>query len=87
LFASNEFFLVPWDNPYSSGGAYTQNRVQFGARLPVSKSIGVRTYYMVQSANEPSGWDTNEIIGISLAYKISRKAEKRDKALIEQGAE
>jgi Protein of unknown function (DUF2490) len=75
LVVNNEFFLVPWANPYANGGDYTQNRFQIGARLPVSASLSVRTYYLLQSVNLPTGWDTNEIIGISLGYKISRKAK------------
>jgi hypothetical protein len=32
---SNEFLLVPGNNPDANGGtAYTQNRVQIGVRLP-----------------------------------------------------
>jgi hypothetical protein len=74
LVVNNEFFLVPWDNPFANGGSFTQNRFQVGARLPISSSIAVRPYYLLQSVNLPAGWDTNEIIGISLAYKIARKA-------------
>ena len=71
---SNEFFIVPWFNPFANGGsAYTQNRFQVGVRLPISNSLSVRPYYMLQSVNLPAGWDTNEIIGISLAWKIQRK--------------
>ena len=72
---SNEFFLVPWFNPFANGGSsYTQNRFQIGVRLPISNSLSVRPYYMLQSVNLPNGWDTNEIIGISFAIKIQRKA-------------
>jgi hypothetical protein len=70
---NNEFFLVPWDNPYANGGSYTQNRFQVGVRLPVTSSLAIRPYYLLQSVNLPMGWDTNEIIGISLAARISRK--------------
>jgi hypothetical protein len=73
LVVNNEFFLVPWNNPYANGGSYTQNRFQFGVRLPITGSLAVRPYYLLQSVNLPAGWDTNEILGISLAYKISRK--------------
>jgi hypothetical protein len=75
LVVNNEFFFVPWDSPYATGGTYTQNRFQFGVRLPVTGSLAVRPYYLLQSVNRPEGWDTNEIIGISLAYKISRKTK------------
>jgi hypothetical protein len=87
LFVNNEFFLVPWDNPYSSGGAYTQNRFQPGVRLPITDSFAVRPFYLLQSENEPKGWITSQIIGFSLAYKISRKTKKGSKALIDPGAE
>ena len=30
---------------------------------------------MLQSVNLPTGWDTNEIVGISLAFKVPRKAK------------
>lgn len=71
---NNEFFLVPWFNPFANGGSsYTQNRFQVGVRLPLSNSLSVRPYYMLQSVNLPTGWDTNEIIGISLAWKVQRR--------------
>lgn len=71
---NNEFFIVPWNNPFANGGsAYTQNRFQVGVRLPITSSLSVRPYYMLQSVNLPPGWDTNEIVGISLAFKVPRK--------------
>lgn len=71
---NNEFFIVPWFNPFANGGStYTQNRFQVGVRLPISNSLSVRPYYLVQSVNLPAGWDSNEIIGISLSVKIPRK--------------
>ena len=73
---SNEFFIVPWNNPFANGGSsYTQNRFQIGVRLPIANSFSVRPYYMLQSVNLPPGWDTNEIVGISLAVKIQRKTK------------
>ncbi len=76
IVVSNEFFIVPWDNPFANGGtAYTQNRFQVGVRFPVTNSLSVRSYYMLQSVNLPPGWDTNEIVGISLAYKVPRKTK------------
>ena len=76
LVVSNEFFIVPWNNPFANGGSsYTQNRLQLGVRLSISDSISVRPYYMLQSVNLPSGWDTNEIIGISLAFNVPRKTK------------
>ena len=74
IVVSNEFFIVPWDNPFANGGtAYTQNRFQIGVRLPITNSLSVRPYYLLQSVNLPPGWDTNAIIGISLAVKVQRK--------------
>ena len=73
LVVSNEFFVVPGTNSFASGGAFTQNRFQVGVRFPITDAFTVRPYYLLQSVNLPNGWDTNEIIGISLAYKISRK--------------
>jgi hypothetical protein len=75
IVVSNEFFIVPGFNPFANGGtAYTQNRFQVGVRLPISNSLSVRPYYLLQSVNLPAGWDTNEILGISLALKIPRKS-------------
>jgi hypothetical protein len=71
---SNEFFLVPWTNPFANGGsAYTQNRFQIGVRMPVTSLLSVRPYYLLQSLNLPPGWDTNTILGISLGFKVPRK--------------
>jgi hypothetical protein len=75
LVVNNEFFFVPWDNPYANGGSYTQNRFQIGVRLPLADSFSIRPYYMLQSMNQPTGWDTNEILGISLALKIPKKSK------------
>ncbi len=74
LVVNNEFFIVPGDNPFANGGSsYTQNRFQVGVRLPIADSFSVRPYYLLQSVNLPTGWDTNEIFGISLAFKVRRK--------------
>jgi hypothetical protein len=73
---NNEFFVVPWNNPFANGGSsYTQNRFQVGVRLPIADSFSVRPYYLLQSVNLPAGWDTNEIFGISLAVKVQRKTK------------
>jgi hypothetical protein len=72
---SNEFFVVPGYNPFANGGgSYTQNRFQVGVRFPIADSFSVRPYYLLQSVKLPTGWDTNEIFGISLAFKVPRKA-------------
>ena len=76
IVVSNEFFIVPGYNPFANGGSsYTQNRFQVGVRLPISDSFAVRPYYLLQSVNLPTGWDTNEIVGISLAFKVPRRAK------------
>jgi hypothetical protein len=75
IVVSNEFFIVPGYNPFANAGSsYTQNRFQVGVRFPIADSFSVRPYYLLQSVNLPTGWDTNEIFGISLAFKIPRKA-------------
>ena len=74
LVVNNEFFIVPGYNPFANGGSsYTQNRFQVGIRFPLADSFSVRPYYLLQSVNLPAGWDTNEIFGISLAFKVPRK--------------
>ena len=74
LVVNNEFFIVPWFNPFANAdSSYTQNRFQVGVRLPISNSLSLRPYYMLQSVNLPAGWDTNEILGISLGLRIPRK--------------
>lgn len=73
LVVSNEFFVVPWSNSFAAGGSYTQNRFQVGVRLPIADSFSIRPYYLLQSVHSPVGWDTNQIIGISLALKVLRK--------------
>lgn len=76
IVVNNEFFLVPWYNPFANGGSsYTQNRFQVGVRLPINDVFSVRPYYLLQSVNLPDGWDTNETVGISLAIKIPRKVK------------
>jgi Protein of unknown function (DUF2490) len=73
---SNEFFIVPWTNPFANGGSsFTQNRFQIGVRLPVNNSLSVRPFFLLQSLNLPPGWDTNTILGISLAFKVPRKVK------------
>jgi hypothetical protein len=73
LVVSNEFFVVPGDNSFAAGGSFTQNRFQVGVRLPIADTFSIRPYYLLQSVNLPAGWDTNQIIGISLALKVRRK--------------
>ncbi len=73
LVVSNEFFVVPGTNSFAAGGAFTQNRFQVGVRLPISDWFSVRPYYLLQSVNLPTGWETNEVIGISVAVKILNK--------------
>jgi hypothetical protein len=73
LVVSNEFFVVPGTNSFAAGGSFTQNRFQVGVRLPITDSLSVRPYYLLQSVNLPKGWETNEIIGISVTAKILNK--------------
>jgi hypothetical protein len=73
LVVSNEFFFVPGTNSFAAGGSFTQNRFQVGVRLPITDSFSIRPYYLLQSVNLPTGWETNEIIGISLAIKVLKK--------------
>lgn len=73
LVASDEIFIVPGTNSFAAGGAFTQNRFQIGARLPIKSWYAIRPYYMLQSLNLPSGWETNEIIGLSMNFKIPMK--------------
>ena len=71
---NDELFFVPGTNSFSAGGVFTQNRVQVGIRLPIKPSFAIRPYYMAQSVNLPTGWDTNEIFGVSMAFKIPMKS-------------
>jgi len=75
LVVSNEFFIVPGTNSFAAGGSFTQNRFQVGVRLPITDSFSVRPYYLLQSVNLPSGWETNEIVGISMAIKTFTKSK------------
>jgi hypothetical protein len=70
LVVSNEFFIVPGTNSFAAGGAFTQNRFQVGVRFPITDTFAVRPYYLLQSVNLPTGWETNEIVGISMAIKL-----------------
>jgi hypothetical protein len=67
---SEEFFFVPGTNSFASGGAFTQNRFQAGIRLAVTDSCAIRPYFLLQSVNRASGWETNRIIGASLGFKF-----------------
>lgn len=73
LVVSNEFFFVPGTNSFAAGGSFTQNRFQVGVRLPITDSFSIRPYFLLQSVNLPTGWETNEIIGISLSTKVLNK--------------
>ena len=75
LILSNEFFIALGTNSFANGGDFTQNRFQLGLRVPMSDSVSARPYYFLQSVNLPIGWDSNQIIGVSLAFKIRRKTK------------
>jgi hypothetical protein len=67
---NDEIFIVPGTNSFASGGSLTQNRFQVGVRLPLGDSYSIRPYYLLQSLNLPTGWDTNGVVGLSLAFKF-----------------
>jgi hypothetical protein len=75
LVVSNEFFVVPGTNSFAAGGSFTQNRFQVGVRLPITDSFLIRPYYLLQSVNLPTGWETNEIIGVSMAIRVRNKTK------------
>jgi len=68
--ASDELFFVPGTNSFAAGGAYTQNRFQVGVRLAIADYLSIRPYFLLQSVNRATGWETNKIIGISLGFKF-----------------
>lgn len=70
LVVNNEFFLVPGTNSFAAGGTFTQNRFQFGVRLPLTESFAIRPYFLLQSVNLPTHWESTGIIGISLPLKF-----------------
>jgi hypothetical protein len=57
------------------GTSYTRNRFQVGVKLGVANSLTIRPYYLLQSVHLPAGWDTNEVVGISLAFKVPPKTK------------
>ena len=67
---NNEFFIVLGANSFASNGNFTQNRFQAGLRVPITESASVRLYYMRQWVNPPTGWDSNNVIGLSIALKF-----------------
>jgi len=67
---NNEFFFVPGTNSFPSGGTFTQNRFQAGIRLMITDSLSIRPYFMLQSVNLPTGWETTGIFGVSLGLKF-----------------
>jgi hypothetical protein len=74
LVVNNEFFVVPGHNPFANGGTpYVQNRAQVGVRQAVTDTFSIRVFYMFQSVNLPTGWETNEIVGISLTFRKPRQ--------------
>jgi hypothetical protein len=67
---NNEFFIVLGTNSFAAGGKFTQYRFQAGIRLPITDSFAIRPYYLRQWLNLPTGWDSNGVVGISLALKF-----------------
>ena len=62
LVVNNEFFLVPWDNPFfNAGSSYTQYRFQMGVRFPIADSfsrLGL-TSYSSRSTSPVAGTQRN----------------------------
>ena len=81
LVVNNEFFLVPGTNSFAAGGTFTQNRFQVGIRLPIADSFSIRPYFLLQSLNLPTGWESTGIIGISLASRFKARATQNRKSL------
>jgi hypothetical protein len=75
LVVNDEFFIVPGTNSFAAGGHFTQHRFQVGVRLPVSDLYSIRPYFMWQSVNLPAGWETNEILGISMSFRVRQKTK------------
>jgi Protein of unknown function (DUF2490) len=73
---SNEFFIVPGTNSFLAGSEFTQDRFQAGVRVPITDSVAVRTYYMLQLVDLPSGWYGGNILGFSLTYKLRKVSAK-----------
>jgi hypothetical protein len=67
---NEELFFVPGTNSFASRGAFTQNRLLAGIRLPITDSYSIRPYFLVQSVNRANGWERNGIIGLSLGFKF-----------------
>jgi hypothetical protein len=70
LVINNEFFIVLGANSFAAGSDFTQNRFQAGVRIPITDFFAVRPYYLRQSVHPPSGWDSNGVIGLSLAFRF-----------------
>ena len=77
LGVTHEFFIVPGSNSFSNNGAFTQDRIQVGVRVPLAETFSIRPYYMVQFVNIPTGWDSNGIIGISVQFKTLYKGKRQ----------
>ena len=75
LVVTNEFFVVPGENSFAAGGSFAQNRFQVGVRVPMTSSLAVRPYFMWQSVNQTTGWETNEIVGISFTVRSSGRTK------------
>ena len=67
---NNEFFIVLGANSFASASNFTQDRLQAGIRFPITESFSIRPYYLRQWVNPPTGWDSNAVLGISLALKF-----------------
>jgi hypothetical protein len=70
LVVNNEFFINPGSHSFAAGGTFTQNRFQAGIRVPVTDTVAVRPYFMLRSVKVNSGWETNSVLGLSLALRF-----------------
>jgi hypothetical protein len=73
---TNEFFVVPGENSFLAGSHFTQDRVAVGVRIPIGDSLAIRPYYLLQLVDLPAGWEGNNVIGLSLAWKVRKIGAK-----------
>ena len=74
---NNEFFIVPWTNPFANGGSsYTQNRFQIGVRLPIADSLpsGLTTSYSPLTYPR-AGTQTKSLVSRSPSESSAKRSE------------
>ena len=47
-----------------------------GVRIPIGDSLAIRPYYLLQLVDLPAGWEGNNVIGLSLAWKVRKIGAK-----------